>query len=254
MRIAAEREAGAAKNLGDDLSRVASSLDAQALDAVRERERSLSEAREAAELVAKQFDGQPLGSIGSEPWRLMWSAAREYAVHLGQSLPPDHDPAHCPLCMQELDETARNRLRAFEEFVAGDVNARLEKLQKEKTDAIDGLHDIDAIRDRNQGAIDLLGGEKGELGVLVGEWLDSASGHMGRIRTGETSDLDPLPSPPDLTAWVNARREEVQRHADIEADKDSEKARLELQELNGRHSLSEHLGEVLARLKGLKEV
>jgi ABC-type transport system involved in cytochrome c biogenesis ATPase subunit len=254
LRAAAERERAEVTRLRDDLQMLGSFVDAEAIKRAADHEKSLREAREAADLAAKQFEAQPFGEIGSHPWRLLWSAAREYAAHLGQALPPDHDPAHCPLCMQELREDARERLRSFDEFVANDVNARLARLQQENEQAIDQLPAIGVVRDRHHGAIVLLGSDEGGLGMAVAGWLDLAETGFERLRKAEFDDLQPLDAPPDLEPWITGRSEEAKRQAEIESGEENEKARAELADLEGRHVLGERLEEALARIRALKEI
>ncbi len=254
LRQVAEREVRQAASLGDELRAVAGFLDLEAIDREAELERSLREARAAADLAANALDGQPLGGIGSAPWRLLWDAAREYAAHLGQALPPDHDPAHCPLCMQDLSETARDRLRSFDRFVTDDVNARLSRLQEQKKDAGERLPSVAAVRDRCQPAIELLGCEEGGLGKAVAGWLDAAEVAVGRLRKGESEQLKPIDEPPDLSPWIASRGAEAKRQAEIEGGSEDAKVRSELAELDARHLLNERLQDVLARLGALEEI
>ena len=254
LRAAAEREAAEVGRLRDDLRTVAACLNANAIEQVVEREKSLREAKEATELVAKQFDAQPLGGVGSQPWRVLWEAAREFAAHLGQSLPPDHDPAHCLLCMQELSGDARERLGSFDAFVTDEVNAHLARLQQEKDQAIGQLPDLDVLRRSHQGAIATLGGDEGELGAAVTEWLDQAKAGLDLLRKAEFDELKPLDPQPDLEPWIEARGEEAKRQAAIERGEENEKVRAELADLDSRALLGERLDEVLARLGALKEI
>jgi energy-coupling factor transporter ATP-binding protein EcfA2 len=254
LRAAAQREATEVTRLAADLTALSGPLGEAALEQARELERALREARDAADLAARRFEQQPLGEVGSQPWRVLWEAAREYANHLGQALPPDHDPAHCPLCMQELGPEARNRLREFEQFVVDDVNAHLLRLQGEREQAVGRLPDVGAVRDRHRGAVELLGAEQDDLGSAVGAWLDLAASSLDRLRRGELEGLAPVSSPPDLSSWIDARRAEAERQAEIESGEENEKARHDLAQLNGRHLLAKRLDEVLGRLGALREV
>lgn len=76
-------------------------------------------AREAAETLrtASNIEG-----VGSDTWRAMWAAARDFATieaYPGKVFPFVTLGAHCIFCQQELDEAARGRLTAFEEYVSG---------------------------------------------------------------------------------------------------------------------------------------
>lgn len=81
------------------------------------------EARLAADTMARgAFSGDPVPGVGSETWRRMYAAAREYLVsESGTDFPTllTLKGAHCPLCQQQLDETAAKRLQRFEAFVTG---------------------------------------------------------------------------------------------------------------------------------------
>jgi hypothetical protein len=253
LRAIALREAAEARRLRDDLRSLGGVLEAAAIEAARERKRSLREAREAADLVARSFEAEPLGEIGSQPWRALWNAAREYVAHLGQALPAEHDPAHCPLCMQELGEDAKARLRSFEEFVGSDVNTRLAKLQVEDEQVLAQLPDVDAIEVSHRSVIETLGEEE-PSGEAIKQWLGLARGGIERLRKAELDDLDPLPAPPDLDAWIEGREAEAERQAEIERAEEKDKVRTELAELDGRALLGERLEDVLALLAARKEV
>jgi len=254
LRQKAEREVDEACRLRNDLRVVAGSLSAEAITQGAELERSLREAREAADLAARALEDQPLSEIGSDPWRLLWKTARDYAAHLGQSLPPDHDPAHCPLCMQELDQAARERLRSFNRFVTDEVNARLDRLQIKKREAVELLPDISAVGERHRGTIELLRKEESGLGNSISSWLKAAEVGLERFRSGEFEDFQPLASPPDLELWIGGREGEAKRQKEIEAGAENAKVRLELAELDDRHRLGERLDEVLGRAAGLREL
>lgn len=77
--------------------------------------------RTAAVLGAKatvstsEFEG-----IGTDTWKAMWSAAKAYSVssaYPALEFPVVIDDSRCVLCHQSLDESAKERLKAFEAFV-----------------------------------------------------------------------------------------------------------------------------------------
>lgn len=254
LRDAAEREAGELVQLRDDLATVAAHLNATAIEVVVEREKALKEAGDAANLVARRFDAEPLSEIGSQSWRALWAAARRYAEHIGQDFPSAHDHALCPLCMQDLSADAQRRLTSFDEFVRDDVNAQLTKLQEEKAETLSRLPDIGVIRVRHRGAMVLLGEEEDEPGSAVRKWLDAAAQGLERIGKGEFEGLQALDPPPDLSTWIEKRNEEADRQRKIERAEGSEKVEKDLAEFDARHILGERLADVLSRLTALKEI
>lgn len=74
---------------------------------------------EAAQARTAQLDG-----VGSPTWRALWDAAKAYSetAYPGQEFPVTED-ARCVLCHQELAVNAQARLRDFEQFVQGRLEA-----------------------------------------------------------------------------------------------------------------------------------
>jgi energy-coupling factor transporter ATP-binding protein EcfA2 len=70
-----------------------------------------------------------LEGFGTNPWRTLWEAARNYAhssnLSDGQNFPSLASLEKCVLCQQELDETAQQRLTTFNQFVLNDVSTQL---------------------------------------------------------------------------------------------------------------------------------
>jgi hypothetical protein len=91
--------------------------------AVEDVEKQLTHAMESAiaakAFAAGQFDATFLKGTGSDLWRKLWEAAREYSTagpHPLQEFPPTSDDARCVLCQQELDSVARGRFAKFDAF------------------------------------------------------------------------------------------------------------------------------------------
>ncbi|MFC7498830.1 AAA family ATPase [Enterovirga sp. GCM10030262] len=99
--------------------------------------RSLAQARAAAETFAAEQVGRfPIAATGSETWRQLFILARQFAAE-ADIVPDDGafeigDP--CMLCQRPFDEEARDRMRAFDAFIAGEAAAAVEAA-KGKIDA-----------------------------------------------------------------------------------------------------------------------
>lgn len=80
-------------------------------------------------IESANVESAELDHVGSDTWRAMWQAAREYSqdVYPTQSFPVT-EGARCVLCHQELSDAAQERLKAFEGFVQS-------KLESEATQA-----------------------------------------------------------------------------------------------------------------------
>lgn len=103
------------------LERLAATATDDVWTALSEARRHLSNARSAAAAAsANLFADQPLPDIGSDVWKVLWEAARNYSrasAYPDRPFPVTESDAHCVLCQQPLSEDAARRLRTFETFV-----------------------------------------------------------------------------------------------------------------------------------------
>ena len=115
------RVAGYYREVGDYLESLMKTVDESAHKAVEEARDSAKEARRAAELAAlESFDTEPLPGVGTETWRALWKAARDYSLshaYPGRHFPVADSDGRCVLCHQELGDDAQARLQHFERFV-----------------------------------------------------------------------------------------------------------------------------------------
>ena len=81
---------------------------------------ALARAAEARVAATELFQKEPLLHVGSETWRALWDAARQYSeieAYPGRAFPHVGEDARCVLCQQELSPEAVSRLTRFEDFV-----------------------------------------------------------------------------------------------------------------------------------------
>ncbi len=88
----------------------------------------LATARSAAAAAsANLFADEPLPNIGSDVWKALWEAARDYSrasAYPDRPFPVTEIGAHCVLCQQPLSEEASKRLSSFEAFVQDESKRR----------------------------------------------------------------------------------------------------------------------------------
>ncbi len=65
----------------------------------------------------------------------MWEAARHYAEHIGQTVPPSGDKNMCVYCHQELNADALSRLSGFDAFVKNDVERQAAEAERKYEEA-----------------------------------------------------------------------------------------------------------------------
>ena len=90
---------------------------------VQETEKQLTHSIESATaakaFAAGQFDTSFLKGTGSDLWRKLWEAARDYSTaeaYADQEFPSTSPDARCLLCQQELDSPTRERFARFDAF------------------------------------------------------------------------------------------------------------------------------------------
>lgn len=95
-------------------------------------------ATEAAQVASSKLDG-----VGGVTWRRMWEAAREYSRTAYPAAPfPVTEGERCVLCHQEIGSEAGSRLRDFETFVQGKLEAEAMAAESQYDQALKSLPDI----------------------------------------------------------------------------------------------------------------
>lgn len=80
---------------------------------------ALSAASAAKAFAAGQFDATYLTGTGSDLWRKLWEAARQFSTseaYPSKEFPATSENEQCVLCQQELDEAAELRFSRFDAF------------------------------------------------------------------------------------------------------------------------------------------
>ena len=88
------------------------------------KENSILKKAAADAAAEKVFSGSELAGIGSDVWKELWEAARNYSVSAAYKeavYPNVSDGSCCVLCHQALTQEAKERLISFENFVKGEM-------------------------------------------------------------------------------------------------------------------------------------
>jgi ABC-type enterochelin transport system ATPase subunit len=96
-------------------------------------------ARDASKTASdKAFSNLPVEGVGNVNWKALWESARKFIdiEHEREVFPIIDDDANCPLCLQDLDEDAKQRFTNFEEFVKADLQKQLDTAST----ALDSAH------------------------------------------------------------------------------------------------------------------
>lgn len=201
---------------------VAEALGSDPLGTLKVQRKKTADLREAARLAsASTFDSEPLASVGSETWRALWEAAREFSLtdaYHEHDYPFTEDGAVCVLCHQPLNDQAADRLSRFEAFVTDTTSrdadlastalatrrsalAELQTLPITITTAMsrlrDGGEEVQPTLDWMEGATHaantavawLNGPESGDLQTLIDSISAPAAARVQALRA-QASDID----------------------------------------------------------------
>lgn len=219
----------------------------------------------AADTAAqKVFSGSELEGIGSDVWKELWEAARNYSVSAAYKeaeYPNVSDGSRCVLCHQTLTQEAKERLVSFENFVKGEMQKAASDAAKEYETAsqtIEELPTSEALKTR----IDAAGIPQDEVASQVTDFFAQLQVRKDLLPGIDSEEAipDPLLSP----KWIveaNAQSKslgELATKYEEDAKSDNRVGNKEnLISLQARKWLSEHraaIDEEVTRLKLLNQI
>ncbi|MHB1563772.1 MAG: AAA family ATPase [Leptospirillum sp.] len=212
----------------------------------------------------KVFSGSKLEGIGSDVWKELWEAARNYSVSVvykEAEYPNVSDGSRCVLCHQTLTQEAKERLVSFESFVKGEMQKAATDAAKEYETAsqtIEALPTSETLKTR----IDAAGISQDEVANQVTDFFAQLQTRKDQLPGIDSEEAipDPLLSP----KWIdeaNAQSKslgELAAKYDEDAKSDNrEEIKKKLNSLQARKWLSEHraaIDEEVTRLKLLNQI
>lgn len=164
-------------------------------------------AREAAQLAADAlFDDVPLRGVGSQTWRVLWQAARNYSVteaYPDQPFPvvgDDTEIAACIFCQQPLEKGGIDRMQRFQAYMDDALDTAATAAERAVTDALaalpalshlldeDIVERIEQVRARDAALADAL---QSFQSAVVGRHANARA----RLNGAALADVAPLISP-----------------------------------------------------------
>nr|VFJ65749.1 MAG: hypothetical protein BECKDK2373C_GA0170839_11357 [Candidatus Kentron sp. DK] len=220
----------------------------------------------AADTAAeKVFSGSELEGIGSDVWKQLWEAARNYSVSTAYKeadYPNVSDASRCVLCHQTLTQEAKNRLISFENFVKGEMQKAATDAAKEyeaASQTIEALPTSETLKTR----IDATGIQRDEFSSQVKEFFAQLQARKDQLPGIDSEEAIPNLSPasPEWIEDANAHSKGLGESAakyDEDAKKDNrEEIRKKLNSLQARKWLSENhtaIEEEVDRLERLNRI
>ena len=122
------------------------------------------------------FSDLPIEGVGSSSWKLLWESARKFYNESTQTenFPRISNNSNCPLCLQELDEEAKNRFSKFEEFVKNDIQKSFDEKDEAYRLAVDNLERLDFNFDEQKPTTL-------EIDKLVEKYSEKQSEYLGTL-------------------------------------------------------------------------
>lgn len=240
------------------ISAIATAFGEQHLVVLRDLRRDASTKRRSATESANVASAN-LDSVGSETWRALWDAARAYfqTAYPGRAFPVTDD-AFCVLCHQKLDATAQQRLKDFESFVQGKLEAEAATAEQCYQNALQRLPAVwnhDDLTTRCQAA-----------GLTESTWLQRLGTFCTQAATTREAVLSGEATVPatavenaaaliaDLQARVDALEKEARQHDQDATGFDRAQASKDKLNLEARRWTTQQSTAIQAELARLRQV
>lgn len=245
-------------------------LSTESVEALKAKKNLATTTAQAASLAAlERFADAPLSKeIGSDPWRLMYDHAKAFVKANGAT--EDKLPAAvgdaCALCQEPLSASGAARVKAFNEFVAGEVTKASDAARQALQGAIQALREL-KLTTKAQIEVDLgdyaaIDDAKKAFASEIAAYADAAikrRNTLGLAANGDGS-FDEIPElAAALTERLSAEVTALETMAaayDEAAKSDQARAikRAKLAELQDRKKLADEIETVLARLSDLQVI
>jgi energy-coupling factor transporter ATP-binding protein EcfA2 len=121
-------------------------LTGQVLNNLKQISNNFCTAKKALEESSNTaFSELPISGVGNNAWKLLWESARKFYNESTQteSFPNVSDNSSCPLCLQDLEEQARERFAKFEDFVKNDIQKTFDEAKGKYELAIESLNRLE---------------------------------------------------------------------------------------------------------------
>jgi len=214
--------------------------------------------------AVKVFSGSELEGIGSDVWKVLWEAARNYSVTAAYKeveYPNVSDGSRCILCHQVLTHEAKERLASFENFVKGEMQRAASDAAEEYETAkqtIEALPTSEVLKTR----IDAAGIPQEEVASQVTDFFAQLQARKDLLPGIDSEEAIPVPllSP----KWIEAANAQSKGLGELAAKYDEDakidnrdEIKKQFNSLQARKWLSEHriaIVEEVARLKLLNQI
>lgn len=210
-----------------------------------------------------------LPAIGSPVWKKLWEAAKKYSeeeAYKEKTFPYIGEDSRCVLCHQKLDNSAKDRLQAFLEYVGGEIESEAVKAENSVADIIEAMPNIPSKEEIERNVF---------AAHLDTEWintLDSCWNTISKLKKyfcmneqkngcsdegGDKDDYEIKKLKSFITILMD-KAQEYENHANIyDADAknfDCNHVQAEVDELLAKKWCSEQKSAILGEIKRLQDI
>lgn len=216
------------------------------LEDVRAAERTLAE---------RAFADQRFAATGQGPWQEMWFAAERFAKTSNVDFPDASEDGACPLCQQDLDAQANERMQSFQEFVSSNLRQQTIDLEDLLKARIESLPDLKHLRATT--VAELRGAPEALVGVAAESLstLDTRAVAAHNAAAGKPAEQGELELRlEELHTYANAQEALAERHAGVRDEQAQREAMSELAELRARVALVDAAQAITEHVGGLRAI
>lgn len=216
--------------------------------------------REAETLRASAVRTGTLPGTGSDRWKRLWQAAREFSSepYPDSSFPNTADGAQCLLCQRDLNEDAAERLQKFEVFAASTIQEAVAATETSLGETVGRIHTSTILDDRVSTLLEQLRLESDALASAVAKELESFVAVKSTILASDAAVPNQIvPAQSDLlaiqaiSASVNDRATKLSSST---LDDSVKNAANEIKELKARKTVGENVDAILAEIERKKRI
>lgn len=260
LRDKKSRELKQLTELTDSVLVASEKVSSLACEKINQSKTKLESAKKIAEQGAKALtDEDLLDGIGSQTWKALWVAAKEYST---KEAYPDAEPpymgnnAQCVLCHQPLSDAAKQRFKSFEEHIQGSLEKEVKATQLHFDNLVKTLPSIPTI--------DALKTQIAASNLVEEEWLPVLSKIWGEIAKVSEA-LVQHPETPNqgfildtsLIAALSVKKEvletEIQNHEKDVIAFNKQKLTNELNDYKAKQWASSYIDAIIQEVKRLEK-
>lgn len=230
------------KNLSARIKKTINLLDNTKIDKFIKDHDIYLDLKETLRVATNQaFNQQPLNHVGSNPWMNLWEASREYhdLVYKETNFPNTTVGARCLLCQQDLNESGKERLNNFEEFIQSRISKETEEMENKLINFIDSLKNMSIEKIKDASIRGYIQNEVPTLDLKIEEFINSVEQIIVNIGSSLNEESIEVPSLNDfplqeLNDWISSQVKELERKKEIAKSSEREQLFKEKSELESK--------------------